>query len=184
MCGLVLCSNPVVQEEVVLLGGVPALCALLAQSELLQRRALFAVGAVLRGSPSHQTLAICPEFSDLQKIFHERSERVKLKVITLVTDLANVLVSCGTGSLPWLRSCDCHMHTYQVDSEEWCEQASSLLYSTDPGLVEAGLNGIVSLGCEYTNHLSMLRKLMSQFTENSELVESCQLLLANTRQEL
>ena len=98
MCALVSRSNPVVQEEVVLLSGLRSLCALLAQSELLQRRGLFAVGAILRGSPSHQTLDICSEFNDLHETFHERSDRVKLKVITLVTDVADVLVSCGTGS--------------------------------------------------------------------------------------
>ncbi len=56
------------------------------------RRALFALSALMRGRHSH-LLSECSQFHSLRAGFSQLSDRVKLKVATLVSDMAPELVS-------------------------------------------------------------------------------------------
>lgn len=86
-------SNPAVQKDILTFGGLQLLCSLLppTEPELVQRRALFALGALLRGNPAHQGEFVdsCRGFHVLGETFAERSDRVKAKVVTLVIDIIN-----------------------------------------------------------------------------------------------
>ncbi len=86
------CSNPLVQDTIVQLRGVSSVCALLSSaqddSDLLVRRGLFALGAVVRDRHTHLISSDCAEFHRLRERFGELSARVKLKVTTLLSDVA------------------------------------------------------------------------------------------------
>lgn len=55
-------SNPHVQGDVLQYGGLELLCKLLAvlEQEVVQRRALFAISALLRGNPNPQQVVYPP----------------------------------------------------------------------------------------------------------------------------
>ncbi len=67
------------------------MCALLSlthkDSDLLLRRGLFALGAMVRDRHTH-LVRDCVEFHLLRESFSELSPRVKLKVTTLLIDVA------------------------------------------------------------------------------------------------
>ena len=92
-----LCSNPAVQKDIHSFGGLQLLCTLISptQPDLVQRRALFALGALLRGNPTHQEQFVdsCRGFHILGGTSAERSARVKAKAVTLVMDIINEQVS-------------------------------------------------------------------------------------------
>ena len=92
-----LCSNPAVQKDIHSFGGLQLLCTLISptQPDLVQRRALFALGALLRGNPTHQEQFVdsCRGVHILGGTFAERSARVKAKAVTLVMDIINEQVS-------------------------------------------------------------------------------------------
>ena len=81
------------QELALQYGSLPLLCSMLSLSEpeLVQRRALFAISALLRGNSdgqlsfikAHQGLRV------LGESFDERSAQVQLKAAVLLTDLLN-----------------------------------------------------------------------------------------------
>ena len=82
-----------VQDSLVLLEGVRCLCALLSSSsEETMRRGLFALGALMRDRHSH-LLSECRELHSLRGSFDHLSDRVKLKVTTLLSDMAPQVVS-------------------------------------------------------------------------------------------
>ena len=91
-------SNPQVQEETVEYGGLHLLCKLIqtAEPEVVQRRALFAISALLRQNPSFQYVFMekCQGFKELGVSFEERGHQVQLKAVVLLTDILNELVSC------------------------------------------------------------------------------------------
>ncbi len=88
-------SNPQVQAQTVLYGGLKLLCRLIKapEPELVQRRALFAIGALLRGSPSLQYEFLedpeCQGLKELGNNFPERAPHVQLKAVILLTDIIN-----------------------------------------------------------------------------------------------
>ena len=61
------------------------------EADLVQRRALFALGTLLRGNSEQQLLFIeqCGGFRLLGDSFHARADQVQLKAITLLTDILN-----------------------------------------------------------------------------------------------
>ena len=84
-------SNPAVQAELVDYGCLPLLCALIlaSETELVQRRALFALSALLRGNKEQQKLFVgqYQGLSGLGETFSDRSALVQVKSVTLLTDL-------------------------------------------------------------------------------------------------
>jgi len=77
-----------------MLNGLNDLCPLLlpTQPDIVQRRGLFALGALLRGQTTVHSMA-CPEFYYLMTALRLRSPRVQLKTATLITDLAEQSVN-------------------------------------------------------------------------------------------
>ena len=86
-------SNPVVQREILQYKGLDLLCSLIsaAQPELVQRRALFAISALLRGNPESQQPFIeeCTGFQELALDFGNRIPQIQIKAVTLIADLLN-----------------------------------------------------------------------------------------------
>lgn len=93
-------SNPPVQEQVLEYGSLSLLCRLLSLSEpeIVQRRALFALSALLRGNIREQVNFIKHHhgLDILGKSFRERSPQMQLKAAVLLTDFLNneVLHAC------------------------------------------------------------------------------------------
>lgn len=90
---LVSSSNPTLQHQALEYGSLLLLCRMIstAETDLVQRRALFALSALLRGNGEQQVTFIekCGGFHLLGDTFHERSAQVQLKAITLLTDILN-----------------------------------------------------------------------------------------------
>lgn len=86
-------SNPPVQEQVLEYGSLSLLCRLLSLSEpeIVQRRALFALSALLRGNIREQVNFIKHHhgLDILGKSFRERSPQMQLKAAVLLTDFLN-----------------------------------------------------------------------------------------------
>ena len=86
-----ICSNPHVQSEVLDYGGLQLLCGFIGsgEPELVQRRGLFALSALLRGNTQPQ-LAFVQECRGLMQLgldFQQRTMPTQLKIVTLLTDL-------------------------------------------------------------------------------------------------
>ena len=79
------------QSEVLDYGGLELLCQFIAptEPELVQRRGLFALSALLRGKTQPQLIFMqeCKGFMKLGHNFHQRTMPTQLKIITLLTDL-------------------------------------------------------------------------------------------------
>jgi len=87
------CSNPSVQLQAVEYGSLGLLCSLVgaSQPDLVQRRGLFALSALLRGNVQEQ-LHFIRDHHGLELLgstFSERSPAVQLKAVVLLTDLLN-----------------------------------------------------------------------------------------------
>ena len=94
-------SNPSVQQQAVEYGTLGLLCSLVAasQPDLVQRRGLFALSALLRGSVQEQ-LHFIRDHQGLELLgntFPERSPAVQLKAVVLLTDLLNEEVGVEGG---------------------------------------------------------------------------------------
>ena len=81
------------QELALSYGSLPLLCQLITASEpdMVQRRALFALSALLRGNPRQQ-LEFIKKHHGLKVLgssFEERSAQVQVKAVVLLTDLLN-----------------------------------------------------------------------------------------------
>lgn len=91
------CSNPPVQELALQYGSLSLLCDLLSlsEAELVQRRALFALSALLRGNTKEQIRFIrnYHGLNILGKSFSKRSLQVQVKAVVLLTDILNDEVS-------------------------------------------------------------------------------------------
>ena len=86
-------SNPPVQAQALEYNSLPLLSTLLSSSEpdQVQRRALFALNALLRGNYQEQLNFIKTHrgLSVLGSRFEERGPQVQLKAVVLLTDLLN-----------------------------------------------------------------------------------------------
>lgn len=78
------------QKDVFQYGGLKLLCSLIghSQPDIVQRRGLFALGALLRGETYYQDefASNCKGFHGLAETFSKRSDRVKVKAVTLLMD--------------------------------------------------------------------------------------------------
>ena len=96
----ILYSNPQVQSEVLEYGALELLCWFIAprEPELVQRRGLFALSALLRGQTQPQLAFVqqCQGLLQLGHTFHQRSTPIQLKIITLLTDLLHEQVHIPT----------------------------------------------------------------------------------------
>ena len=94
MCTL---SNPHVQKEALDYGALELLCRFISANEpdLVQRRGLFALSALMRGNthPQLTFLQKCHGLRQLADDFHNRSPQTQLKAVTLLTDLLHEQVS-------------------------------------------------------------------------------------------
>jgi hypothetical protein len=86
-------SNPPVQELALQYGSLSLLCRLLSLSEadVVQKRALFALSALLRGNAKEQVKFIknYQGIYVLGKSFGKRSLQVQVKSVVLLTDILN-----------------------------------------------------------------------------------------------
>lgn len=86
-------SNPPVQQQALEYKTLPLLSTLLSSSEpdLVQRRALFALSALLRGNSQEQLnfIKLHRGLGVLGRNFEERSPQVQMKATVLLTDLLN-----------------------------------------------------------------------------------------------
>ena len=90
-------SNPHVQKEALDYGALELLCRFISANEpdVVQRRGLFALSALMRGS-THTQLAFLQQCRGLKQLaddFHNRSPQTQLKAVTLLTDLLYEQVS-------------------------------------------------------------------------------------------
>lgn len=81
------------QELALQYGSLPLLCHLLSlsEAEVVQRRALFALSALLRGNTKEQ-IRFIQDYQGLNilgKSFSDRSLQVQLKAVILLTDFLN-----------------------------------------------------------------------------------------------
>ena len=90
-----ICSNPSVQTQVLFYEGLPSLLPLLSPNkpELLQRRAIFALSALLRGQPSAAKSFLKGDGIELlSSKVEQRSGAVLTKLVVLLTDLLSMEV--------------------------------------------------------------------------------------------
>ena len=83
-------SNPEVQERALLYQALPNLLTLLSptSSDVLQRRALYALGSLLRGQPlAVEDFVSMGGIDRVSSSIEQRSEAVVIKIMTLLTDL-------------------------------------------------------------------------------------------------
>ena len=105
-------------------GSLPLLCNLLSlsESELVQRRALFAISALLRGNSKEQVNFI-KSYRGLRILgesFAERSPQVQLKAAVLLTDLLNDEV---------IATLMYDIDTNSISNQAWCLTVLSMLES-------------------------------------------------------
>lgn len=91
-------SNPQVQAEALEYGALELLCRFitLQEPELVQRRGLFALSALLRGKTQAQLVFMqqCQGLWQLGHNFDQRTMPTQLKSVTLLTDLLHEQVRC------------------------------------------------------------------------------------------
>eukprot|EP00731_Ephydatia_muelleri_P021102 Em0013g829a len=176
-------SNPPVQTEVLGYGGLDLLWALVrseGESESVKKRALFAVGALLRRNPvaQHTFLAVHHGFDVLARKFSGSSPQFQLRAVTLVTDLVSeeqerAATTQGVSPpISW--------------ASGWCGHVSSLIYWDSVLGIEKGLQAMVKLEpeCDFTVHHNWLRILKDRFGGTGEedefvgdILKNCEKLL-------
>jgi nucleotide exchange factor SIL1 len=159
-------SNPQVQAEALGYGALELLCRFIAAEEpdLVQRRGLFALSALVRGKTQPQLVFVqqCRGLWQLGHNFHQRTMATQLKIITLLTDLLHEQEELlhNSDELKTL------LHT-SVLEHGWCQHVPSLLHIDTPSPTEKALQAMSVLQhlCDFTGHLSRLQELNSQFEE-------------------
>lgn len=184
-------SNPPVQAEVLSYGGLGLLWALVnsdKESDTVQKRALFAIGSLLRRNSvaQHDFVITHNGFDVLTQKFTRSSLQFQLRAVTLVTDLVSEEQEKATeGQSPpsWISG---------LSASGWCDHVSSLVYWETAQGIEKGLQAMVKLepACDFTTHHNWLRILKNRFEENGEheqdefvgdMLKNCEKLLGNIK---
>lgn len=192
-------SNPPVQELALQYGSLALLChlLLLSETEIVQRRALFALSALLRGNTKEQLSFIknYQGLSILGKSFSERSLQVQVKAVVLLTDILDDEL-IGSDSSDSEHHLELPILVYnEVLSAGWCNNVPVLIHSDQLMVIEKGLLAMRALSgtCSFTGELSRLKELVRQWESGAgaevdteytnQLLEHCRALLKYIRNQ-